>query len=308
VDRDGNVYVTFPESPRAYPDYTGAAIKYVHADAALHRWSAPVTVAGAGGAGHVLPHIVAGDRGRVDFAYFTGHPRKNADPAWYLTASQTLDGLGSHPHLATRQASPIPAYTGTASKLMGACGEGPAEGVENGFACGRATDVWGVALDHRGHLTIAWPTVKNQVPHSAPATYVSTQTGGPSAYLPACSLVAILPRSLIASLRLGADRRVRLAGRAHAYSCRARVAREKVAIAQRLRHGRCRFVQASGTLRAAGSCHRPIFLTARGTGRWSFTAPRALPAGQYQVGARAVDTLREVERAARRNVARFRVR
>jgi len=31
VDAGGNVYVLYPESPHAYPDYSGAAIKYVHA-------------------------------------------------------------------------------------------------------------------------------------------------------------------------------------------------------------------------------------------------------------------------------------
>ena len=73
VDTAGNVYVFFPESPNTYPDYDGAAMKYVHAPGDLSLWSAPVTVAPAGGAGHVLPHIVAGDpRAVLDFAYFTG--------------------------------------------------------------------------------------------------------------------------------------------------------------------------------------------------------------------------------------------
>jgi hypothetical protein len=178
VDDAGNVYVTYPESQRAYPDYSGAAIKYVYAPADLSRWSAPVTVAPAGGPGHVLTHIVAGYPGQLDFAFFTGVARAGAEPAWYVDAAQTLNGLAAKPSVSRVRLSGIPTYTGTASELMGACASGPAAGAENGLACSRATDVWGIALDNECRATITWPTVKNDATGSDPGTFVATQTKG----------------------------------------------------------------------------------------------------------------------------------
>jgi hypothetical protein len=178
VDNQGNVYVTYPESQHAYPDYSGAAIKYVSAPADLSRWSKPATVAPAGGAGHLLTHIVAGSPGQLDFAFFTGVDRSGAKPAWYIDAAQTLNGLSSKPSFSRVRLSGIPTYTGTASELMGACAEGPAEGAENGLVCSRSTDVWGIALDNECRATVTWPTVKNDAAGSDPGTFVATQTRG----------------------------------------------------------------------------------------------------------------------------------
>jgi len=72
VDSAGNVYVAYDESLQPYPDYDGAPVKYIWAGPDLAGWSAPVTVAPGGGPGHVLPHIVAGDPGNLDIAYWTG--------------------------------------------------------------------------------------------------------------------------------------------------------------------------------------------------------------------------------------------
>jgi hypothetical protein len=185
VDSAGNVYVAYPESPNAYPDYSGASIRFVHAPADLSSWSSPVTVAAPGGAGHLLPHVVAGDPGRLDFAYFTGVAGSgDAKPLWYMTAAQTLDGLSSAPHFAEQRLSDIATYQWTASQMMGACGSGPAAGVENGFACNRSTDVWGIALDNQCHLVVSWPvqssgsTGKTPDAATTEGTYVAVQSGG----------------------------------------------------------------------------------------------------------------------------------
>ena len=87
VDNQGNVYVTYPESQHAYPDYSGAAIKYVSAPGDLSRWSKPVTVAPAGGAGHLLTHIAAG---------YPGSAARNERPT----------RLPRSPSCPSRQASP----------------------------------------------------------------------------------------------------------------------------------------------------------------------------------------------------------
>lgn len=184
LDTQGNVYVAYPESIKPYPDYDGAAIKYVWAPPTLSHWSAPVTVAPAGGAGHVLPHIVAGNPGNLDLAYFTGVTRPGKSPAWYTTVTQIIRPQHGLTTMVTTQVSPIPTYTGTASELMGACVNNQAiAGAANGLICGRSTDVWGIALDPRCFLTITWPTVQNDAAGSKPGTFVTTQTSG----TPICS-------------------------------------------------------------------------------------------------------------------------
>jgi len=191
LDRKGNVYVTYPESRRAYPDYGGAAIKYIWSTPALRRWSRPATVARGGGVGNVLPHVLAGSPGKLDFVYWHGVSRgRNLKAAWFTTAAQTLNGRSAHPHVTRRRVSAIPTYTGTASELMGACKQDPLAGVENGFVCTRSPDVFGVALDRRCRLTIAWPTrdmnayaadqgdKRYRIKGNKVGTFASTQNGG----------------------------------------------------------------------------------------------------------------------------------
>lgn len=207
IDSAGNLYVLYPESPGTYPDYDGAAIRYVHASQvdvvanpygalgpAKAVWSKPVTVAPGGGAGNLLPHLVAGGPGEIDVAYFAGTEIPGANPPttadWFLETAQTVDALDPAPVIAHQTVvypgaapAPKPAYAGfTASQMMGACGTGPAAGVENGTICARSTDVWGIALDGAGGLQLAWPVAPSTTfGCSSPCddTFVVTQTGGP---------------------------------------------------------------------------------------------------------------------------------
>jgi hypothetical protein len=187
LDRSGNVWVTYPESPNGYPNYNGAAIRVKWAPPNMSHWSKPITVAPSGGDGNVLAHIIAGDPGKIAIAYFHGQRASGASPAWYLHVARTDDAMSFAPHVVDESVSSIPAYTGTASELMGACGSGPAAGIENGFACGRSTDVWGIALDKDCNVHIAWPAVPNKALHAAPGTYVSSQVGGQ----PLCGAAAV---------------------------------------------------------------------------------------------------------------------
>jgi hypothetical protein len=173
LDTQGNIYVVYPQSPHAYPDYTGAAINYRWAPPNLSKWSKPVTVAAKGGAGNVLPHIVVGAPGKIDFAWFKGKKRPGDKPAWYTTVAQTLNGLSAHPSFTRLKVSRIPTYTGTASELMGVCSN-----PGGGFTCPRSTDVWGIDLDLHCRLMITWPTVPNNADGAKPGTFVSTQKGG----------------------------------------------------------------------------------------------------------------------------------
>jgi hypothetical protein len=177
-------------------------------------WSAPVTVeSGAANAsaaattatpGNVLPHIVAGGPGDVALAYFHGYPRSGTTPGWHVREAETIDALASHPAFSKTDisgtllpASPgstqltmqdMTVATGTASQLMGACGSGPTQSVQNGLTCNRATDVWGAAVDPTTcYVSFTWPAAStgsgfNDAFYASDSrfygTYVSTQTSG----------------------------------------------------------------------------------------------------------------------------------
>jgi hypothetical protein len=177
LDSKGNVYVAYPESIHDYPDYDGAAIKVVHAAPnALDKWSKPSVVAASGGVGNVLPHIVAGSPGKVDLAWYHG-TKVNGKIQWFSYAAQSLDALSATPHWsAVKLSSVLVEPNQTSSELMGACMQGQ-QATLNGFACGRSTDVNGIALDKCGRLLVTWPA---QAGLPTDATYVSQQTSGPT--------------------------------------------------------------------------------------------------------------------------------
>jgi hypothetical protein len=180
VDRQGGVWIAYPESPRAYPDSDGAAIKLVHADPHLQQWSAPITLAPAGGPGAILTNTAVGDGGHVAVAYERGEAQPTGPPAWYTHVVETQDALSAQPTVTDTRLSPVAAYVGTASALQGACAAaGPTQGLQNGLACSRAPDLFGVALDRDCRLTVTWPAANNSVTPNRGGTYVSTQTGGP---------------------------------------------------------------------------------------------------------------------------------
>jgi hypothetical protein len=177
MDSAGNIYVGYPESARAYPDYSGGSVKMTWAPPDLSHWSTPVTVAPARPEGHTLVHLVAGDPGKVDLAYFKGFARAGKNPVWYAYAAQTLDGLSASPTFTETKLSGVAAATGTASELMGACNPSMPQSAGNGFTCGRSTDVWGMTLDKDCVTTIVWPVQAGDAGAKA-GTYVSQQTAG----------------------------------------------------------------------------------------------------------------------------------
>ena len=178
LDDAGNVYVAYPESPNPYPDYDGAAIKVVHADAALSSWSTPLTVEAPGGKGHILPLVVGGDAGKIGLSYYSGLP----DGTWRSDAAIVTGALGSSPRIEKARLSQVQVEKGTASELMGACLSGPTATL-NGFACGRSTDVNGLAVDSCGRLLAIWPSQSG----TAQGTYTSQQTGGTRIRSAACA-------------------------------------------------------------------------------------------------------------------------
>ncbi|HEX8075097.1 MAG TPA: sialidase family protein, partial [Thermoleophilaceae bacterium] len=178
IDRAGTVYVAYAETANPYPDFSRAAVKYVHAPADLSRWSAPKVVAPAGPVGQYDPSIVAGDGGQLALAYYKGEPREGRTPVWYVHAALVHGATAAAPTVEETRVSPIPAYAQSANDMGGSCSEGPEPGVENGFVCDRATDDWGLGLDPGCRLTVVFPTAGNDAPGSDEGTFASTQTGG----------------------------------------------------------------------------------------------------------------------------------
>src|SRR4051794_12901822 len=194
LDNAGNVYVAYPESPLPYPNAGGAALKLTHADADLKTWSRPATLIPPhpdGDLGVTLVHVLAGDPGRIALGFYEAeHLPGVPEPVWYAHVGQSLNALDALPKFTDQKVSDIPAYRWTASQMMGICAaSGPAQGVENGLACSRSTDVWGIALDRECRVSIAWPTRGGafadgnggtaELPNAQPGTFVSSQTKGP---------------------------------------------------------------------------------------------------------------------------------
>lgn len=218
VDDQGNVYVVYPESPKAYPDYDGAAVKYKWAPADLSHWSDAVTVApavGGGntpGAGHFLTQIAAGDPGKLALFYLTGDGN-GENALWYPTVSTTYDGLDPTPSFVEQRVSDIPAWKGTATELMGACGFWGGinkslailDGGFNGLICGRSSDVLGQAIDAQGNPTFTWDD-DGSVAGNKAGTYVTQQVAGPSLIgspgptLPESPYLPLVPLTAVAAL------------------------------------------------------------------------------------------------------------
>jgi hypothetical protein len=184
ADDAGNIYVAYPESIHDYPDYNGAAIKVVHSTDNLKTWSKPLTIEPAGGVGNILPHVVAGEPGKLGLAYYTG----GAGNLWYSQSAQVLDALSASPHVTHTRLSNVVVEKGTASQLMGACMQGTTATL-NGFACGRSTDVNGIAMDSCGNLLVTFPAQTSD----QPGTYVSQQTSGTRLRSGVCGNAAVPP-------------------------------------------------------------------------------------------------------------------
>jgi hypothetical protein len=186
LDKAGNVYLTYTESLAPFPDFSGAAVRVRWAPPGLAHWSDPITVAPAREPGNVLPHIVAGDPGQLDVAYFAGVSGESGKPPkWYMTVARVAGANGSHATVSGQRLQSIPAYSGTASDLMGWCNaSNPANQSVPACLMSRSTDVWGIALDAGCGLIVTWPTISSRteptIGASVDATWVATQSGGSS--------------------------------------------------------------------------------------------------------------------------------
>jgi hypothetical protein len=190
VDTAGNVYVVYPESPNPFPDFTGAAVKVKWAPADLSHWSRALTIAPTSEPGNVLTHIAAGDSGQLDVAWMSGVPGvAGKPPDWYLTLAHVVGALGPSPTVAVQRVQSIPAFRGTATELMGWCGDAsPAEQNVGGCLLTRSSDMWGIGLDAGCRLLLTWGTISAKtnptIGAAVDGTWAASQSGGPSLCAP----------------------------------------------------------------------------------------------------------------------------
>jgi hypothetical protein len=143
------------------------------------------------------------------------------------------------------------------------------------------------------------PPGSSGVPSSSPGGDLGGGGRGTVSPRPARGCSDRTPPQSKFSARKTRTRRIIVRGTARDFGCAHRVARATVAIARRAGGGHCQYLLASGRLGARGKCRRAVYVSARGTSHWSFTAPRRLPAGVYLIRSRAIDAAGNVERKPR---------
>jgi len=186
LDTAGNVYVAYPESPRPFPDFTGAAVRVRWAPPDLSHWSAPITIAPSGGPGNVLTHIAAGRPGQLDVAWMAGAPTAGGKPPdWFLTVAHVVGALAPAPTVAVQRVQAIPAFSGTATEMMGWCDDtNPANQAVPACLMSRSSDVWGIGLNAGCRLLVSWGTISAKtnptIGAAVDGTWVASQSGGPS--------------------------------------------------------------------------------------------------------------------------------
>jgi hypothetical protein len=201
LDAAGTLYLVSQESPNVYPDYNGAALQYRWSGDSGASWSPPKTIVAAGGAGTVIPEVVAGSPGRLSIAYLAGVVSAAADPTWIPTVAVIGDATSAH---ATVDIAPITTLSTakmTASRMMGAgpgCGSGPAGGVLNGFGlvCSKAQDDFGITRAGACGVAVVW-SADTSTDH--PGDYVSEQLAGPGLCASAASGVPATGGAAIAA-------------------------------------------------------------------------------------------------------------
>jgi hypothetical protein len=338
LDNQGNVYVAYPEAPQPYPHLAGAAVKLVTQqtdgtkDLSDTGWSKPKTLVQPNTGGSLLVHMVAGDPGKIDVAFFKGKDIGAKDPAsgqpgtaWYLHVVQAFDALSNDVHPLEYEVSPVAAYTWSAENMMGLCSDpnDPTGGVQNGVNCDRSTDVWGVALDSQCRLSVTWPVTK---PHNSAnpddaGTWISTQTGGDTlcssssgpptvaaggSGVPASCHDKRAPSTRVQGVR-ATRRSLRVHGIARDLGCSGGMRVVRVAVARKVKHKRCRFVRGNGTLGRPAACRPQHFLIAIGTARWSLTVKGRFTKGRYVVWSLATDNAGNQERRGRHDHHTFAV-
>jgi len=165
LDRAGNLYVAWSDTKAVY-------YRYSTNDGVT--WSAAIRVStGLHNSSAVMPWLVAGDPGRLAFAWYGSASPSNTDSQadWYLWFSQTLDGLSPSPSFTQVRAVDRIMHHGNIS--LGGLNLTDPNLNRN------LIDFFQVALDGTGRSVIAFTDDHNDFDGH---TYVTRQIAGPSLY------------------------------------------------------------------------------------------------------------------------------
>ena len=298
------------------------------------------TIAAPQNARVLWPWMVAGDAGRVSIVWYQTDRvtdpdcagSSNPQPKYSLMEAQIFDATNPGSPQTTVDAAGRPISSG------GVC-----QGGTTCVATGqdrRLGDYFTNAIDQRGCVIIASgdtmikdPATGNELPTSRPIfirqasgapLFTGTGTGDCSgnrgAVLgvqdhsvvpvggPSCTDTrAPFTRYARHQPRFRRGKPGRVFGTAADRGCGGKVTRVQVAVAKRVgpKHARCRYLRKGGRFGRTGSCARHVWLSARGTTKWSLRL--RLPKGYYKVWARSLDAAKHVEHVSRQNVRTFRV-
>ena len=166
VDGVSNVWLSYTQSLRAN-DYT-SEVRLRSAPAGGSAWRRPVVIPGTG-AGSLFAHVAAGAGGKVAASWLI-----QRDGLWYPQLGVSTNALSAHPTFAVTTLSSEATHKGTPAAMSAACGTGPTSGLQQGLACGRFLDNFGMTVDKAGLAMVVWPSNRQG------ATYVATQISGPT--------------------------------------------------------------------------------------------------------------------------------
>ena len=149
----------------------------------------------------------------------------------------------------------------------------------------------------KGHIFIPDMTGGLTVVREDDAPPFVAPPGGPGPVAGPSCLDTSSPRSVLSKSKL-TRRGLKLSGRSRDPGC-AGVSRVAVSIA--LKQGKkCRFLSPAKRLERARTCKKPVFVTAKGRGKWSLSVKAKLPRGRYVVTVRATDARGNRERGVTR--------
>jgi hypothetical protein len=180
IDSVGTLYVAFAQTAHAYPDFSGAAVRYIWTGDRAQHWSRPVTVTPGLPVGTYDPTVAAGAPGQLLIAYYLGEPSRRGPPQWTLRFARIARATTTRPQFVRGVIDPRPAYAESANAMGGSCATGPLAGVENGLQCDRASDDFGITLTQDCRVLVIYPTTTNSAAGAKGGTWAAAQrTGSP---------------------------------------------------------------------------------------------------------------------------------
>jgi hypothetical protein len=178
IDAAGAAYISFSQTAHAYPDFSQAAVRYVFTTDKGQHWSHAVTVTSGSPVGTYDPTVVAGRAGELLIAYDLGVPAQSGGARWSTRFARVSGATTTSPHISRGIVDARPAYAESANAMGGSCASGPLAGAENGLACDRASDDFGITLDRSCRVLVVYPMEANSAPGAAGGTWSALQRAG----------------------------------------------------------------------------------------------------------------------------------